>query len=351
MSSIIVHEIAHFMFLRRYSDKDRAAWKSFISGTTKIDLGKVLKMLPKDTVYSHGEAAIRSKNPVLYLQLCSVRDMMLQGKSGPLALKKHCGPPFTRKAIECLIKQVGKKIKVVERPVSEYGSSDPVEAFAEAVSLLVSYGPKTLQPEVVAMLGQFSPGVKAEEKSPVDGINIIDHPGAGLDVLVFGLTEMAALPSLVNLQKKGNKKEASKQELANARKRALKCKTPEEAREKAKLAWQYMEKRQIIQSFLDRQDELLGIRYKAPKPDFIDQKTVAWASLSDEQVDNAVKWLAAHKTTDQLRSMLVRAKVLARGRDRDAVARAQIYTKAGAMQKQAHKDWRAAANARKHYWR
>jgi len=348
LASIIAHEIAHFMYLKRYSEQARTDWKNFISGTTEIDLRRVLKMLPKSGIYSDGEKAIEKSNPLLYLQLCSVKDMLLQGKKGPLALKRHCPAPFTREAVECLIKQLGNTVRVVERPVSEYGSSDPVEAFAEAVGLLVAYGPRTLQPDVVGMLRQLSPRTRTE--SADRKVNFIDYPGAALGMMV--LNEMAALPSLVSLQQKGNKKEASKKELVNARKRALKCKTPEEARGKAKLAWQLMEKRQIIQVFLDRQDELLGLKYKAPRPDFIDKKAVAWASLSEEQVADAVKWMATHWTTGQLSHLLSRAKDLAKGdRGADARARVELYVRASAMQKQAHKEWRAAANARKHYWR
>lgn len=348
LASIIAHEVAHFMYLRRYSEQAREAWKNFISGTTEIDLSKVLKMLPKSGIYSDGERAIEKKDPVLYLQLCSVKDMLLQGKSGPLALKKHCAPPFTREAVECLMKQAGKKVRVVEKPVSEYGSSNPVEAFAEAVSLLVAYGPRTLQPEVIAMLKRFSSGTRGEEIEILHGVNIADYPGSGLQIM---LSEMAMLPSLKSLQKKGNKREASKDELATTRKRVLKCKTPAEALAGAKNAWEMMEKRQVIQMFLDRMDELLGKKYKVQKPDFIDQKVVAWASLTKEQTEAAVTWLAVHKTMDQLQHMLERAKSLFRGdKSKDSEARARIYKMSAEKQKEAHKEWRAAANAKQHYF-
>ena len=159
------------------------------------------------------------------------------------------------------------------------------------------------------------------------------------------LTEMALVPSLVDLQKKGNKKPATKKELQNARRRALRLKTPMEARLAAKEAWQMMEKRQIIQVFLDREAELLNPGHPVPKPLFMDKKKVRWSQVGKHERAAAIRWLANTRTESQIVDALKRAK-LAKRRKRtpDTIARVEVYETAYKEWKKIHKDWRKRAN-------
>lgn len=153
------------------------------------------------------------------------------------------------------------------------------------------------------------------------------------------------LPSLVALQKKGNKRPASKKELANARRRALKCKTAYEARAKAKEAWQFMEKREIIQVFLDREAELVNPANPVMKPLVMDKRKVPWSTLNQREAEQAIRWLAFAKTENQLKELIARAK-RSRRKDKsaDAEARVKAYEDAMAIWKKNHSGWKKTAN-------
>lgn len=159
------------------------------------------------------------------------------------------------------------------------------------------------------------------------------------------LVEMAALPSLAQLQRKGNKKPASKIELRNARKRALKCKTPYEARAKAKEAWQMMEKREIIQVFLDREAQLRNPGNPVPKPLFMDKKRVPWGTLSVQEKKQAAKWIASVKTEPQIQDLIKKAKGLRRrNKTSDSQARVVVYEMAMSEWKRAFRSWKKQAS-------
>jgi len=159
------------------------------------------------------------------------------------------------------------------------------------------------------------------------------------------LTEMAEVPSLKQLQRKGNKKAASKAELRNARKQALRCKTATEAREKAKDAWSFMRPRQIIQVFLDREADLLGLNQPPPKPMFLEQRRVKWSRLNKREIDAAIKYLAVVKTEDQITALLKQARRLNKEQKTvESKARLEVYEGAFKEWKRLHKEWRKRAN-------
>lgn len=160
----------------------------------------------------------------------------------------------------------------------------------------------------------------------------------------YCLTEMAEIPSLVSLQRKGNKKPATKVELRYARKRALQCRNAQEAYLKAKKAWQFMYKREIIQVYLDREAKLLGLDQLPPKPVFLDAKRVKWSVLKQYEVKAAIKWIA-RKSEDQIKNLLKRAKQSNRlQKTEDSVVRIEVYTAAMKEWKRLHKEWRKRAN-------
>jgi hypothetical protein len=159
------------------------------------------------------------------------------------------------------------------------------------------------------------------------------------------LVEMAALPSLVQLQKKGNKRPASKDELRRARKRALKCKTAYEARAKAKEAWQMMEKREVIQVFLDREATLSNPQSPVSKPLFLDKKSIRWSQVGTGERKQAIRWIAANRTEQQLKDKLKRAKQLYKKKKTpDTEGRVKVYEAAMAEWKHNYKQWKKTAN-------
>lgn len=165
------------------------------------------------------------------------------------------------------------------------------------------------------------------------------------------LMEMAELPSLKQLQRAGNKKHVSSAELKRARRQALRCKTATEAYEKAKDAWSFMRPRQIIQVFLDREADLLGLNQPPPKPVFLDQRRVKWIRLNEREVDSAIRYLAAVKTQDQIVALLKQAKQLDKEQKTDeSKARLKVYDKAFSEWKRLHAEWRKRANRLKRWF-
>jgi len=165
------------------------------------------------------------------------------------------------------------------------------------------------------------------------------------------LTEMAALPSLKQLQRRGNKKPATKKELQNARKRALRLKSAPAAREAAKFAWEMMEKAQIIQVFLDREAELISPKHPVAKPLILDKKIVKWSQINKADRDSAIRWIGATKTELQLNTLLKQAKsAKKRKATPDAVAKVAVYEAALKEWKRVHKIWREAANKTRLYF-
>lgn len=165
------------------------------------------------------------------------------------------------------------------------------------------------------------------------------------------LNEMAAIPSLVQLQRKGNKKPATKKELQNARKRALRLKTPSAVRAAAKDAWEMMEKRQVIQVFLDREAELLNPKRPVPKPLFMDKRVIKWASIDQHERKAAAKWLGAMKTEAQLQTLLDQAKKADKKKStKDSKAKIKVYQEAQVEWKRNHRMWRDSANKTRLYF-
>jgi hypothetical protein len=156
---------------------------------------------------------------------------------------------------------------------------------------------------------------------------------------------MAELPSLKQLQRQGSKKYASKVELKNARKQALRCKTATEAYEKAKDAWSFMRPRQIIQVFLDREADLLGLNQPPPKPVFLDRRRVKWSKLNEREIEAAIRYLAVVKTEDQINTLLSQAKKLDKEqKTSESKARFKVYQGAFKEWKRLHREWRKRAN-------
>ena len=156
---------------------------------------------------------------------------------------------------------------------------------------------------------------------------------------------MAALPSLKQLQRKGNKKPASKKELQNARKRALRLRTPQAARAAARDAWEMMEKAQIIQVFLDREAELISPKQPVAKPLVMDSKRVKWSQLTKWEREGCVGWLVGTKTEIQMQTLLRQAKTANKKKSTpDSVAKIKVYEAALKQLSERLKMWRASAN-------
>ena len=133
--------------------------------------------------------------------------------------------------------------------------------------------------------------------------------------------------------------------MKNARKQALKLKTPYKARKAAKEAWLHMRKRQIIQVFLDREAELRSPKSPVPKPLFMDKKVVQWSRLDRTDRRRATEWLAARKSKEQLTAMIKRAKSSMRKKlTPNARVRIEVYNEAIRMWDTLRKQWKNQAN-------
>lgn len=96
----------------------------------------------------------------MYLQVDSL-------SMGHLKLPKELAENFTREGIESYLANGGNpKFSVPQTPITGYAATNPDEAFAEAVSMAVTYGPRAVHPKVrewlsIVLPGQFKTAVRA----------------------------------------------------------------------------------------------------------------------------------------------------------------------------------------------
>ncbi len=387
VAHVIAHEMGHHVWHQLLSGQAMKAWSDFVRGSNvKLNLRDIVKKWN-----GKSDKEMKKRDPVLALQLDT-----LMYNPGTQHLNFY-GISSIRRYLE---KGGDPVVSVPSRPITGYAGKNPEEAFCEALGRLVAYGSRTVLPSVRAMMQAVLPRLKVEsvdlrhrqyleesakEFKSEDFKIDLTGPGLTTDDLVktmgggefsnspFGqkalkslskrmakehglseskvLSEMAALPSLKQLQQAGNKKPASKKELLNARKRALRLKSPDEAREAAKDAWETMKKRQIIQVFLDREAELINPKRPVPKPLFMDKKIIKWSKLDRAEKEGAIRWLAGTKTEVQLTTLIKQAKISKRKKiTPDSTVKVEVHEAAMKEWKKQHKDWQDTANKTNHYF-
>jgi len=152
----ISHEMAHHFSIELIPHSARAFWIAAIKGDWgDLDLNDVLRAWPKGQPDWELNQTLREKDPILYLQL----DALTSGYSG--TLPKKLLENWSRESIEQYLAEGGNpKVRVPQTPITGYASLNPEEAFAEAVSMVVTYGPRAVHPKIrhwlqIALPGQF----------------------------------------------------------------------------------------------------------------------------------------------------------------------------------------------------
>jgi len=130
----------------------RAFWIQMFKGDLgEIDLNDVLKAWPVNAPNWMGQN-LKDTDPVFYLQ---VQALMSEHTKPPKELKDN----WTRDALEAYLANGGNpKVQVHMHPITAYGTSAPNEALAEAIALLVTHGPRALDPQVTLWLKNVFPG-------------------------------------------------------------------------------------------------------------------------------------------------------------------------------------------------
>jgi len=149
----IVHELAHHWGLELLSQKARGRWVELTKEDVKdLDLREVLKSWPENQPMHEWEQKIKKDDPALYLQLQSI---FYEHVKVPQELKDN----WTRESIEKYLEGGGDpKISVPATPTTPYGATNPNEGFAEALALLIAYGPRAVDPTIRGWLEQVLPG-------------------------------------------------------------------------------------------------------------------------------------------------------------------------------------------------
>lgn len=148
IAHVIAHEICHCLW-RALSGAAQKAWSEFVQGsTTTLDLRDVVKKGQWAT-----SKKLAKEDPVRYIQLMALlhdpayKHLDLLGPNRTQGYLDKGGNPIVR---------------VTTRPITGYSAKNPEEAFCEACSLLVAFGPRTVLPEIRAVLRGLVPGLKTE---------------------------------------------------------------------------------------------------------------------------------------------------------------------------------------------
>lgn len=152
----LAHEMGHHIHRAYLSEEATKTWSLLIrGGETNLDLRDVLKMLRPGESLSDLEDRIERTDPVLHLQLKTlIYDPSYSGHD-----------LYSLRSIqEFLDEGKGPIVRVPIKPITGYAAKNPEEAFCETLGLLVGYGPRTLDPEVISWLKARLPGVKVASR-------------------------------------------------------------------------------------------------------------------------------------------------------------------------------------------
>lgn len=149
----LAHEMGHHFGISLLSHGARAFWIQMYKGDWgSLDLREILQAWPSHQNSFEWENDLKRSNPILYLQLQSLL-------GGHVKLPKPLQDNWSREAVERYLAEGGNPtVKVPQTPITAYGSTNPDEGFAEAVALLVAYGPQALHPQIRQWLEIALPG-------------------------------------------------------------------------------------------------------------------------------------------------------------------------------------------------
>lgn len=150
----VAHELAHHHHHNIIPHQAWAAWiKLFRGDFGNLDLNEVLAKWPVGSP-DLDWFKLRTEDPVLYIQMWALSAGHI--KAVPPQLKDD----WRRENIQRYLDEGGNpNLRVPMSPTTPYGASKPEEAFAEAVGMLVAYGPRAVHPTVRRWLQVVMPGV------------------------------------------------------------------------------------------------------------------------------------------------------------------------------------------------
>lgn len=148
MVHTLAHEVAHYIGLDFLPQNARAFWIQAIKGDLgSLDLRDVLKAWPSGKSSMAWEADLKLEDPILYLQVQTLHD------SRAKALPKELEEDWSRESIAAFLDRGGKPtVAVPKTPISGYAATNPNEAFAEAVSYIIAFGPRAVHPTIRSWL-------------------------------------------------------------------------------------------------------------------------------------------------------------------------------------------------------
>lgn len=172
---VITHEFGHIVYKDQLGGKAQKFWDSAIKDNYgSLDVDRVLKLWTNE-----GQSFLRfidslpDTDPDLYLQLTA----LAAGYVGKGGVNIHNKEDF--------IKNVENIPRVMKNPITFYAHKNPEEAFCEALSTYVIYGPRAVYPEVRSWLRIALPSAKINEsEDSIDSMikDVIDGSDPG-DVL------------------------------------------------------------------------------------------------------------------------------------------------------------------------
>jgi hypothetical protein len=146
----LAHEMGHHMWKSLPQDAQTFWAQSVLDNWGPLDLTKLLEMWPADAKFvSQVASRVRDSDPELSLQLDII--------AFPEGSKREIS---TKEDVEQAI-QEGTKVIVPKNPISRYATKNSEEAFCEALSNLVAYGPRTVHPLVRNWLRIVLPDLRA----------------------------------------------------------------------------------------------------------------------------------------------------------------------------------------------
>ncbi len=151
-AQIIAHEMAHHVWEGYLSGPSKDFWTEALRADYgELDLGRVLELWPPGQgSYWIVDHPLREKEPLLYLQIY----MCIHPPLDDLKWFE------TRGQVEALVAEGKRTVPVPRNPITVYARKNPEEAFCEALSHLVAYGPGALLPTVRWWLREILPNLK-----------------------------------------------------------------------------------------------------------------------------------------------------------------------------------------------
>lgn len=136
IAQVLAHEQAHHIY-KGLGYKAHNAWGRLLhSDYTSMDIEQLLKIWPEEDRYRDWEKEFKRTNPALYIQY----DMMKHGYNRR--------PELWSRDDFAKVAERGEKLSVPRHPITTYADKNQEEAFCEALSHYVIYGPQFVYPIV-----------------------------------------------------------------------------------------------------------------------------------------------------------------------------------------------------------